>query len=54
VLPVHSAIDLAVVTAYGALSFAVIAWDAGLFAAMLLTMWLSAHQRLRDNKKYGQ
>lgn len=40
-LPVHSAIDLVVIAAYRALSFAAIAWDAGLFAAMLVTLWLS-------------
>ena len=47
VLPLHSAIDLVTVAAYGALSPAVVAWDAGLIAAMLLALVLSSRTCLR-------
>ncbi len=48
VLPLHSAIDLVTAAAYSALSPAVVAWDAGLIAAMLLALLLSSHNCLHS------
>ncbi len=49
-LPMHSAVDLMTVAAYGALSFTVIAWDVGLIVAMLVALGLSSHRCLCCNR----